>query len=149
MYQYFTNVVDGYDTNMDYSLFQIDDIEHKVMQRLVNVCAFRPTDEFLYTLKEMVNNLEYGEKVLLFFKNNLYEFSRLPFIFEKLKYIVNNLDELRAPDRKKLEKNFPDILQLIDEVWAFYQEFVLYDFPIYDRVRKAMFTDRDSVLYVD
>ena len=149
VYQYFINVTNGYDSKIDYTVFEIDDIDTKVMKRLVDCCAFHPSDKFLYSLREMVNGLSYGEKVLLYYKNNLYDFSRVPFIFEKLKYIMINTKELKSPERDQLEDNQPEILQLIDEVWDFYKEFVFYDFPIYDRVRKAMFTDRNSVLYVD
>lgn len=149
VYKHFTNIVNEYDPKIDYGLFVIDDIDHKVVKRMLDVCAFEPSDEFIYHLQTMVNGLEYGQKVLLYYKNNLYEFSRLPFIFDKLKFIIESLDELKSPDRKKLAKDYPEVLDVIDEVWTFYETFVLYDYPIFDRVRKAMFTDRNSVLYVD
>ena len=41
------------------------------------------------------------------------------------------------------------ILSYIEDIWEFYRVFVLYDYPIFDRVRKAMYTDRNNVLYVD
>jgi hypothetical protein len=147
VYKHLTNVANEYDENMDYSIFDIDDIDHKVVKRLLEVSAFETSDEFIHHLEIMVKGLKYGQKVLLFFKNNLYEFSRLPWIYDKLKYIVVNLKELKAPDERKIDD--PTIVEYIHEIWAFYETFVLYDYPIYDRVRKAMFTDRDSVLYVD
>lgn len=147
VYKHVTNIANEYDPNMDYSLFEIDDIDRKVMKRLVSICAFDASDEFVMNLQEMVEHLEYGQKVLLYYKNNLYEFSKLPWIYEKLKYIMENIDELKTPDESKITD--PKIQEMVREVWAFYETFVLYDYPIYDRVRKAMFTDRDSVLYVD
>jgi hypothetical protein len=147
VYKHITNVASEYDSNMDYSIFEIDDIDHKVVERLLEVCAFTPSDEFVMHIKHMVHNLKYGQKVLLFYKNNLYEFSRLPWIYQKLQYIVTNLDELKAPDERLIHDD--TIIEYIHEIWAFYETFVLYDYPIFDRVRKAMFTDRDSVLYVD
>ena len=149
VYKHFTNVVKEYNDGIDYSVFQVENLDHKVVKRLLDTCAFEASDEFVLHLEKMVKGLNHGQKILLYYKNNLYEFSRIPFIFEKLKYIVENLDELKAPDRKKLNKENPEVLAIIDDVWAFYETFVLYDYPIYDRVRKAMFTDRDSVLYVD
>lgn len=147
VYQHITNVCSEYDPEMDFRLFDIDNIDHAVVKRLIDVCAFDPSDEFILTLEGMVKNMEYGQKVLLYYKNNLYEFSRLPFIMNKLRYIITNLDELKAPNKKLIKDD--KILTYIDEIWNFYEKFVLYDYPIYDRVRKAMYTDRNSVLYVD
>lgn len=147
IYKYFTNIINEYDERIDYSIFEIDNVDHKVVKKLVNLCAFDPSDEFIMTLEKMVHNLNYGQKVLLYFKNNLYEFSSLPFIRDKLLYITNNLDEFKAPDKSLINDDL--IKSYIDEIWDFYEMFVLYNYPIYDRVRKAMFTDRTNVLYVD
>lgn len=147
VYKHITNVCDEYNPEMDFSIFNIDNIDHKVIKRLLESCVFDPSDEFVETVEYMIHGLEYGQKVLLYYKNNLYEFSRLPFIAEKIKYIMVNLDELKAPERKLINDDL--ILHYIDEIWEFYRVFVLYDYPIYDRVRKSMYTDRDSVLYVD
>ena len=147
IYQYITNICSEYDKDMDYSIFEIDNINHKVVKRLIDKCAFDQSDEFVSIIENMVENMEYGEKVLLYYKNNLYEFSKIPFIMDKLRFIIDNIDELKAPD-KNLIKN-EQALQYIDDIWDFYERFVLYDYPVYDRVRKAMYTDRKSVLYVD
>lgn len=147
IFEFFNNIVKEYDPRIDYSLFEIENINKKVMKRLLDKCAFEPSDDFVYTLNNMVINLNYGQKVLLYYKNNLYEFSKLPWISEKLYYIAYNLSEFRTPDESMIDDD--KILDCIHEVWAFYETFVLYAYPIYDRVRKAMFTDRDSVLYVD
>ena len=147
LFQHITNVCNEYDARMDFSIFQIDDIDQKVVDRLLNICEFQKTDVFIHNITEMVHNMKYGEKVLLYYKNNLYEFSRLPFIFDKLKYIVENLEELKAPERDMIHDDV--ILHYIDEIIQFYRVFVIYDYPIFDRVRKAMYTDRNNVLYVD
>lgn len=147
VYKHVTNVCNEFNEKVDYSIFVIDNIDHKVVKRLLDVCAFEPSDEFILTLEGMVKNMNYGQKVLLYYKNNLYEFTSLPFIADKLRYIITNLDELKAPDKKRIKDD--QIIQYIDEIWEFYQMFVLYDYPIYDRVRKAMYTDRTNVLYVD
>lgn len=147
VFHHIMNVCDEYDNNIDYTIFKIDDIDHKVIKRMIDICAFDPSDEFISSIESMVKNMKYGMKVLLYYKNNLFEFSRVPFIFEKLKYIVSNLPELKAPDKSLIDDDI--IIQYIDDVWDFYKTFVLYDYPMYDRVRKAMYTDRKSVLYVD
>lgn len=147
VYKHITNVVNEYKEEIDYSIFKIDNIDHKVVKRLLDICVFDPSDEFVYTIENMIRNLNYGQKVLLYYKNNLYEFSRLPFIAEKFRYIIDNLDELKAPERDLVTDE--TVLSYIDEIWKFYEMFVMYDYPIYDRVRKSMYTDRTNVLYVD
>ena len=147
VYQHITNICDEYDPNMDYGFFHIENIDQKVFDRIMSICAFNGSVEFINHVKVMISGMNYGQKVLLYYKNNLYEFSNLPFIHDKLVYIMSNLEELRKPDINDIKD--PTIIDMINEVWAFYEEFVLYDYPIYDRVRKAMFTDRHNVLYVD
>ena len=113
----------------------------------MDICVFDCSDEFVLTIENIVRNLSYEEKVMFYYKNNLYEFSQLPFIKDKLKYVIDSLDEFNAPDRKLIKDDA--ILAVVNELDKFYETFVLYDHPVYDRVRKAMYTDRDSVLYVD
>ena len=147
VYQHITNVCNEYDSKMDFSLFELDDIDSKVFDRIMKTCAFEPGADFIQHIRIMITNMEYGQKVLLYYKNNLYEFSKLPFIYKKLQYIMANLDELKRPEKDDIKD--PQVVAYIDEIWEFYKFFVLYDYPIYDRVRKAMFTDRSNVLYVD
>ena len=144
VYKHIMNVCNEYKDSMDFSIFTLDNINDRVLNVLIDICEFEITDEFEMHLREMIRNMEYGQKILLYYKNNLYEFSRLPFIFDKLNYIMDNLEELKAPERYLVTDE--SILAMIDEVWNFYEVFVLYDYPIYDRVRKAMYTDRNSVL---
>lgn len=147
IYQYITNIVNEYDPKLDYGLFEVKNIKNKIFDKIMNLCAFNPSQSFIRHVKEMIDHLNYGELILLYYKNNLYDFSKVPFIYEKLKYITSNLDELKEPSYDKIKD--PVIVDMIHEVWAFYETFVLYDYPIHDRVRKAMFTDRNNVLYVD
>ena len=147
IYKYITNICSEYDPKIDYGIFKIEDINQKVFDRIMNFCAFNPSTDFINHIKKMIEGMEYGKTVLLYYKNNLYKFSNLPFIYDKLVYVMNKLDSLRRPDINDIEDD--NIKDIINEIWAFYDEFVFYDYTIYDRVRKAMFTDRHNVLYVD
>ena len=136
-----------YSSKIDCSIFHFDDIDTAVMKRLISKCSFNVTDEFIISLQDMISNLSYEEKVMIYYKNNLYEFSSNQFILDKLRYVVNTLDNLRSPNIESIEDaSVVDVIKDIDE---FYEVFVIYDYPIYDRVRKAMYTDRSAVLYVD
>lgn len=149
IYQYITNICSEFDKRIDYSVFQVSDLDEKIMEKIIKLCAFNPSKKFIAHIQEMISRMKYGEKILMYYKNNLFEFSKVPFIYEKLKYICQNLKELKIPEYEPIRKQSPEIEDMIHEVWAFYETFVLYDYPIYDRVRKAMFTDRKNILYVD
>ena len=152
LFQHIMNIKYEHDTkfngiSMDTSVFDITDLDTKVIKRLINMCAFDASDQFIINIQDMIRNLSDEVKIMIYYKNNLYEFSRLPFIRDKLKYIMDNLDDLKAPETYLIKDDV--ILSLIDDLWEFYETFVFYNYPIYDRVRKAMYTDRSSVLYVD
>lgn len=147
IYKYITNICSEYDPRIDYTIFQIKDVDQKIFDRIMNMCAFTPSTAFIKHVKEMIKGMNYGQKVLMYYKNNLYEFSNIPFVKEKLVYVMTKLDSLRKPDINEIDDI--TIRDTINEIWAFYEEFVLYDYTVYDRVRKAMFTDRHNVLYVD
>lgn len=149
VYQYISNICNEFDKRIDYSVFHVSDLDKKILEKIINLCAFKASKKFLTHVEEMIARMTYGEKILMYYKNNLYEFSKVPFIYEKLKYICQNLKELKVPEYEPIRKQSPEIEDMIHEVWAFYETFVLYDYPIYDRVRKAMFTDRKNILYVD
>lgn len=147
VYKFILNIVGEYDEKIDYSIFQIPNIDQEVIKKILNICAFEPSEAFIQSLEDMVQPLNHGQKVLLYYKNNLYEFSKLPFIRDKYIYIINTLDELKAPNIKLMNDDLAKVY--IQEIWEFYEKFVVYDYPIYDRVRKAMYTDHSSVLYGD
>ena len=149
IYKFITNVTGEYDENIKYEVFLPEDLDHKVMKKLIDMCAFDPSDQFVRTLQYIVEGLSVGEKILLYYKNNLYAFTDHPIIREKLRAVLNEIEDFKKPDRGLLEKEYPGALELVDEIWGFYKIFVVYDYASFDRVRKAMYTDRHNVLYVD
>jgi len=132
---------------MHTDLFDTTDIENKIMKILINRCAFDPSDEFIIHINSIVNRLTTEQKILLYYKNNLFEFSRIPFIRDKIRYIIETLDELNAPEMYLIKDQ--SVVDAVESLWEFYSVFVLYDYPVFDRVRKTMYTDRKNVLYID
>lgn len=121
-------------------------IEKKIEERILSLCEFDTNNDFLISLFHTIKHLSLSEKVLLYYKNNLFEFFRVPFISEKLKYIMDNIDELLLPDINQLPS---ELVNVFNELYHFVKTFVLYEHPIFDRVRKSMYTDKEEVLYVD
>lgn len=153
LYEYMNNICDEYVTQymgkLDMSFLQFgDDADPTLMvkNRLKRKLSFKMTADQEELLEHYLSRRSREELLLLYYKNNLIEFSKLPFIADKFKYLLDEIDEMIVPDITKLTKTQQE---LIKTVMDFYRVFVIYDYPIYDRVRKAMFTDKRSVLYVD
>lgn len=151
VYQYIDNICGEYNkkykNGFNTTIFHFDDIDTQVLERLESLMGFAIVPEFEKNIKDILANLSLEEKILLYYKNNLFEFSRLPFIMDKLRYIIQHVSELKVPELDKVED--VQSRQLMEDVWDFYKVFVLYDFPMFDRVRKAAYTDKVAVLYVD
>lgn len=122
------------------------DFRKAVVNRILKKCAFVPSENHIRYLTMVINNCSEEELFLLYFKNNLHEFNKLSFVKEKLNYALRGIAELKKADISDLDE---EIQQVLNSLLEFYQIFVVYDYPIYDRVRRAMFTEKKSVLYVD
>lgn len=153
MFEYIQNILNEYRTIPKEKQFHLDmfdmptDYEEKVRKRLLKKCGFVPTKEDLAILDQIIANCTKEELSLLYYKNNLMEFNELPFIRAKLNYLVEHIEELKSPDKiKDLPKDLQD---MIEDIIAFYMVFVAYTHPVFDRVRRGMFTNKKAVLYVD
>lgn len=122
-------------------------INRQVKERLLSLCEFELTTAFDYTLELTINKLTLAEKVVLYYKNNIFEFFRVPFISDKLKFIIQNIDQLLLPEVDNIQSL--EAREVFDSLYEFVKTFVLYEHPIFDRVRKSMYTDKEEVLYVD
>ena len=98
-------------------------------------------------LLDILTNRDEAELILLYYKNNLLEFSQLPFIKEKYKYIVENNGVLTFCEMRLLKDD--EMRRVTNEIWSFYEVFVLYNYPIHDRIRKAAYLPKSRCLYTD
>ena len=150
-YEYIRNIHNEYKENykdkLDVSIFDTSNIIFKVTKRIVKKCKFDTSDEFIKNIENIIKNKDDVELVLLYYKNNFKEFNQNEFVKEKYRFIISELDELKKPDIKIIQRQ--DIVQEIKDLWDFYNVFVLYNYPIFDRVRKTMYTEKKTVLYID
>lgn len=151
LYTYINNIIDEhkklYKGKID--LYSISDIEinpNVVYERLIQKTAFQPSDTFIKNIKQILNNRSVDELTLLYFKNNLMEFNRQTYIMKILSKIINGTDDLLVPESDKLNS---DTKSLVAHLWDLYRIFVFYNYGIYDRIRKTLYTTKKSVLYID
>lgn len=151
LYEYIGNIHteynEKYKDKLDTTIFEFDDMNEIISERVISKCAFTVDDNVKSSIYNIVSNMDNTEKILLYYKNNLDKFNNHPVIKEKLKYIINNINRLTAGELslvedKKIQKN-------IEEMWELYETFIFYNYPIFDRVRKAMYVDKTNVIYVD
>lgn len=152
VYQYIINIANEYNDNYKgkelSKLSTMPDITNEmVYNRIIDRCAFTMTNKMKENLFDVIVNLGADIKVLVYFKNNLYAFLRIPVIIDRFTYIVQNIGILRVPDIRKIEN--PEIADLLTELWEAISIYVYYNHPTYDRIRKTLYTDKKSVFYID
>lgn len=151
LYEYISNIHNEYEENykgkLDVGPIEMLDIDHKLVKRLINKCAFDASNETVMSLEKIVFNMGKTEKYILYYKNNMKEFNKLEVIKDKYEYLINNMNLLTSGELWKIKDE--KIKEIIDDLWGFYKVFVFYDYPVYDRLRKAMYIDKKNVLYVD
>lgn len=151
LYTFITNIhneyKDKYKGKLDVSIFNQENLPYRVTKRLINKCKFDMSDESVINIENIIKDRSNEELILLLYKNNVAEFNQNQFIKDKYKFVIENLDELTKPDINSIKND--EIAQVIYDIWDFYEVFVLYNYPIFDRVRKAMYIDKKAVLYAD
>lgn len=116
-------------------------------ERVMSQCKWEMTQSQKDNILEMLAGKEDGELALLYYKNNLMEFCKLPFIKAKMKYIIDNNGLLSFCEMRLLKTD--DIRQTVLDIWEFFNTFVVYNYPINDRLRKAMYLPKSRCLYTD
>lgn len=132
---------------LDVSAFGIANFTEMAYQRLLSRCKFNMTEKMKKRLHDMIEDLPQGELALLYYKNNLMEFNKLAFIKAKYKHVIENNGLLSFCDMKLLKDD--EMRKTIQDIWDLYEVFVLYNYPVNDKVRKAMYLPKKRALYTD
>lgn len=133
--------------NLDVSSFGINDYLPLAYDKLIDKSKFTMNEKQKNRLLEMLNNKPQGELALLYYKNNLLEFSKLDVIKSKFKYIIENNGLLSFCEMELLKDD--EMRKVTKEIWDLYEVFVLYNYPVNDRIRKAMYLPKTKALYTD
>ena len=132
---------------LDVSKFGVNDYLPLVYDRLIEKSKFTMTDKMKANLLDMLTGKPQGELALLYYKNNLLEFSKLDFVKAKFKYIIENNGLLSFCEMELLKND--EMRQVTKSIWDLYEVFVLYNYPINDKIRKAMYLPKTRALYTD
>lgn len=135
---------------IDMSLFKSVDLNllYDLCEKsLVNLCAFKLTDSEREHLSTLVHNLSEKQLVMVYYRNNLYEFTSLPRMRQLFHEVIDPLDKLEICEYDAISDiNAKEAAKKINDLYLLY---VYYDFPTFDKVRKTMYTDKHNSLYTD
>ena len=95
-------------------------------------------------LKQMIINLTQEEVNRVYYKNNLYAFLANQYCIDLIEKCIQECDEFKNPNE------IPETIQeYMSSLWDLLKEFVLYNYPVYDRVNWLKTEQRKCVITVD
>lgn len=133
--------------SLDVSKFGISDYLPYAYDRLIAMSKFDMDDKMKQSLIDMLHDKPQGELALLYYKNNLLEFSKIDLVKAKFKYIIENNGLLPFCEMGLLKND--EMRKVTKDIWDLYEVFVLYNYPVNDRIRKAMYLPKTRALYTD
>lgn len=118
-----------------------------VYEKYISMCKFDVSDSLKTKLMKLFSNASLEELILLYYKNNIDAFNKLPYVKNHIKTLIDyNGSLLFCEDSSYKDDTSRGIMNLL---WDDYKTFVDYNYPIYDRVQKAMYYDKKASLYTD
>ena len=139
--KYIVNIINE-PFNGDMSL--VDDKKaHEVFERLKGK-FIDYKESYNHPLFSMLLNMDQDNLNRLYFKNNLYEFARLPKVRKLLFKIIDETELFLDPN--KPPKEVKDDLDLL---WSWMKEFVYYDYFAFNRIGRLTCDERDSITTID
>ena len=119
----------------------------EVVGKILRACGFKVTKENEESIISMVVNSSPYARKLLRYKNDLIGLMSLPHFREEFIEIIPNMNTILVPKIKAVESE--DYRDRIITIWNYIDVFVMYKYPIYDRVRRNKYQDKSSVMYED
>lgn len=101
-------------------------------------------DMYSYPLFNILIKLNQYDLNRLYYKNNLYEFSRLPRIKKLLFKITDETDRFLDPNKVPQE-----CVEDINLLWDYYRNFVVYNHFSFNRIGRLTCDTRDTVCTID
>lgn len=121
----------------------IHDDEVEVLNRLKPVFT-EYKSEYEPILKRIIRNLDSESRTRVYYKNNVMEFSKNKIIQDIIIDIFNKNKEFRNANNPPEE-----IKDLLDELWSYYEDFVFYNHPYVERIKRLKRDPRKEVILTD
>lgn len=136
-----------HEAEIDLSMFDYNiELKTKLRDRLLDHCAFDYVP-MVPSLELMIKEMSPAQVVMLYYRNNMDEFNRLPKIHELYHRAIDPIEKLENCEIRDLSDS--DAQEAVKELNRLYVLHVYLDNPVFDRVRKAMYTDKNTSLYTD
>lgn len=117
--------------------------EREVFIRLKNK-FINYRDIYEFPMRKLLSSLNQRQLNILYYKNNLYEFSKLPKIKKLLFTIVDKVNRFLDPN------DIPDVIQDdLNTLWSYYSNFVVYNYFAFNRIGRLTCDPRDTVCTID
>lgn len=151
LYSFIRNVSNEYRTQYKGKLkikpFRVKNVLSATVRRLIEKCTFKFDQRFVDEVTELLEGMSEEELTMLYYKNNLLTFLKNDFCKSILRTVYTENGPLMVPYSNKLKDK--TMQKLVEDLWQLIETYVFYNYPIYDRVRKASYTDKARSLYTD
>lgn len=101
-------------------------------------------EKYRAPIMRIINNLSREDRTRVFYKNNIMEFTKNDVIMNLCKEIYDTNLEFRNPNNPPAE-----LIPLLDELWSYYDEFVFYNHPYVERIKRLRQDERKEVILTD
>ena len=101
-------------------------------------------ENYTYPLSMMIKNLDQDSLNRLYYKNNLYEFSRQPRVKKLLFKIIDETELFLDPNKPPKE-----VTNDLKELWSWMEEWVCYNYFAFNRIGRLTCDERDTVCTID
>lgn len=136
-----------YEGNIDISIVRRKYIYEDCIRRLIEKCTFKVDTDFTDLIRSIIYAKSEEEVTVLYYKNNLLKFFENEALKSRFRMVLNENGPLMVPYSDKLKDDA--MREIVEDTWKLIDIFVFYDYPVYDRLRKAMYQDKSRCLYTD
>lgn len=126
----------------DVSIFKVaTNLSKKFYQYRRNPDTVRDYMDIIYPI---LSSLTQDQLNRVYYKNNLYEFSKHDIILSYLTTIIRETKSFRDPN--KIPESSKEYLEIL---WKYYKEFVFYNKSPIDRIQRLKYNKRKAVITID
>jgi hypothetical protein len=122
----------------------LPDVPIELVMKRLNSMFNEYKNEYTQIIFNYLINLSQKDLNRIYFKNNIFGFSKISKIRNKLTDIIMRTESFKDPN--KVPEN---IVNSMDDLWDYYKEFVLYNYPAFNRIQRLKTEKRKRVVTVD